>query len=225
MPWNTRIIKITFLDMCGRFTLRRLPDDLAQKYGVVFKGKEFRPGFNIAPGGEILALPDDDKREIIWMHWGLTPSWLKQKSGALINVRLESVKDKPIFKKYLNGNRCLIPADGFYEWKNEGGKKQPYYFKFEDDRVFSFAGVWEESDNIIRTAILTVPPNDMVGKIHNRMPCILNKEQEDEWLKGAGNKNFVDLLAPRELGGMVCHKVGLGVNLPGSEGPELIEKL
>lgn len=198
---------------------------MERRYGAKLKGAKNEPAFNIAPGGEILALPNTSRDEIIWMKWGIKPDWMKRKSTGLINVRFESVTDKPIFKKYLLDNRCLIPADGFYEWKTESGKKQPYFFKFEDDRVFSFAGIWEQSAEGISAAILTMPPNDLVGKIHNRMPCILDTENEDLWLNPADGFDLKRAFEPRKLNGLISYKVGLGVNYPGNKGAELIEKL
>jgi len=211
--------------MCGRFTLKTLPKELEKRYDVRFKVGKYKPSYNIAPSKAIPVLPNDKPDEIIWMRWGMTPSWWRQKGRSLINVRQESLTTKHVFKKLVN-QRCLIPANGFYEWKKIGSKKVPYYFMLKDDDVFSFAGLWDKEENGKSSAILTCEPNSIVAKIHDRMPCILKKEDEEKWLSEELDEvTLSKLLKPFPVSKMMAYEVGLAVNSPVSDDEQLIERV
>jgi putative SOS response-associated peptidase YedK len=206
--------------MCGRFTLKVLPKELEMRYDVRFKSGKYKPSYNIAPSRVIPTIPNDKPDEIIWMRWGMVPTWWKQKGRGLINIRQESFATKPVFKR-LKLQRCLIPADGFYEWKKVGSKKLPFYFKMKDDGIFSFAGLWDREEKEKSSAIITCEPNSMVSKIHDRMPCILRKEDEEEWLRG-DEKSVIKLLKSFPANKMAVYQVGLGVNSPTNDSEELV---
>jgi putative SOS response-associated peptidase YedK len=209
--------------MCGRFTLKVLPKELEKRYGVSIKAGKYLPSYNISPSKAIPIVPNDKPDEIIWMKWGMEPSWWRQKGRSLINIRKESLLSKQVFKKNFKTQRCLIPADGFYEWKKIGSKKQPYYFKLKDDGVFSFAGLWDEEKSGLACAIVTCEPNTLVAKVHNRMPCILTKEDEYKWLNEEVEENdLMKLLKTFSASKMEGYEVGLGVNSPVNDSEELI---
>ncbi len=176
--------------MCGRFTLTLSGGVLAS----VFETAEVpssKPRYNIAPTQVVPALRWDEDRGRSWFdaRWGLIPFWAKDiKIGArLINARSETASKKPAFRNAVKRQRCIIPADGFFEWKKVGGTKQPQYIHFADKRLFAFAGLWESWQNLegldlLSCTILTTEPNELVGSIHNRMPVILKTQDFDEWL-------------------------------------------
>lgn len=182
--------------MCGRYTLKTKATDIARRFHFDLNpGLEdaFRPRYNISPGQGISAVIDDrdkDRRVPEILHWGLVPSWADDPAIArnLSNARLETVDAKPSFRDALRYRRCLIPADGFYEWKSTaGGGKAPHYFEVEDGALFGFAAIWEhwahpDGSEILSCALLTTRPNALMAPIHDRMPVILPPELEAAWL-------------------------------------------
>lgn len=174
--------------MCGRFTLSVFPEVLTQIFEVE-KIPDFKPQYNIAPTQMVLVVlynSEGNKREIQRLRWGLIPSWAKDQSmGArLINARAETVAEKPAFRRAFKRQRCLVVADGFYEWQQQDGKKQPYYFRLSNGRPFSFAGLWEEwqspeQERIKSCTILTTQANELLQMVHDRMPVILQQESYD----------------------------------------------
>lgn len=215
--------------------MRALPEDLEKRFQVKMKRKSaYAPHFNIAPGQEIPVITEEKPDEIIWMRWGMMPKWWKQKSRGLINIRSESAFTKPVFKKMALTQRCIIPADGFYEWKAHGKIKVPYYFSLKNDGLFAFAGLFSEDQNGLSLAILTTEPNSLVNKIHNRMPCMLKKQDERLWLNRAPSRvlrpnrptssdnELQKLLTAYPAGEMKAYEVSREVNVPASEGDQLI---
>jgi putative SOS response-associated peptidase YedK len=175
--------------VCGRFTLFTPADVLAEAFGLAgLPG--LRPRFNIAPTQEVLAVrPAGAGRGPAFLRWGLIPSWAAEQTIAhrLINARAETVADKPAFRSAFARRRCLVPADGFYEWQPVAGKKQPVLFRLRDGRPFAFAGLWESWEGaggevVESCAILTTPANDLVRPVHERMPVILDPRHHDDWL-------------------------------------------
>jgi len=211
--------------MCGRFTLTALPKELEERYDVRFKFGDYKPNYNISPSRMIPIIPNDHPDEIVWMRWGMTPIWWRQKGRGLINIRRESLATKPIFKKIFTSQRCLIPSDGFYEWKKIGSKKQPYYFKMKDGGIFSFAGLWDVENDGLSSTIITCEPNSLISKIHDRMPCILKKEDEERWLSGDDPHDLLKILKPLSASDMEGYEVGLRVNSPVNNDDALIERL
>ena len=222
--------------MCGRFTLRTPGDALARLFACgAFSQLKLR--FNIAPTQPVSVLRVSQAgsgRELAWLHWGFVPSWAKDASiGArMINARSETVASKPAFRHALRHTRCLIPADGFYEWRRETekGPKQPYYIHMEDDRPFAFAGLWtawEGPDNsyLESCTILTTTPNETVHPLHDRMPVILPETAYADWLDPTRTDadSLTKLLTPYTASAMEAFPVGLQVNRATYNQPDCIE--
>ncbi|HEX8465392.1 MAG TPA: SOS response-associated peptidase [Abditibacterium sp.] len=179
--------------MCGRFTLHHSPAEIAKRFEVQEQLFDFPPRYNIAPNQPIAVVTrnahGDDLKVLEGYRWGLVPSWAKDDSigSKMINARSETLMEKPSFKTALKRRRCLIPADGFYEWKTEGKAKQPMHVRFRDSRIFAFAGLWDEwngpGDAPLRTCtIITGQPNELLSTLHHRMAVILEPQHEDIWL-------------------------------------------
>ncbi len=218
--------------MCGRFAQRTDPKRLAKQFGVE-EIPELEPRYNIAPTQEILAVRENpDGREMMFFKWGLVPSWAKDTSmGArLINARSETVSEKPAFRQAFKQRRCIIPADGFYEWQRTGGRKQPFFFQMRDESPFGFAGLWErwrgDTGNVINSCtILTTKANDVLQPVHDRMPVILHLKDYDLWLDADVRKHDLvkELLRPYPAEDMVGYPVSTSINRPHNQGANLIE--
>ena len=223
--------------MCGRFTLH-VPAPRVTEYFDLASCPEFSLRYNIAPTSDVLVVRHrpDVGRVGQMVRWGLVPSWAKDISiGAkLNNARGETVDTKPSFRTSFAKHRCLIPANGFYEWKpvTEGGKvrRQPYYVRPTDGGLFAFAGLlarWrsEAGDDLITTCIITTGPNTVMEPIHDRMPVILPPEAWGAWLGTTyidSTEALKDLLVPAPVEGMVAYPVGMTVNRASEEGETLI---
>jgi putative SOS response-associated peptidase YedK len=174
--------------MCGRYTLRTPPAVLVEHFrlGSV---PDMVPRFNIAPTQQVgIVRRGGDQRELVWAQWSLIPFWAKDPKigNSMINARAESAAEKPAFRDAFRRRRCLVAADGFYEWKKTGAKtKQPYYFHTKDDRPFGFAGLWESCGELESCTILTTTPNELCATVHDRMPVILSPADYDRWLDPA----------------------------------------
>jgi putative SOS response-associated peptidase YedK len=189
--------------MCGRFTLTATPEALNQLFPSLFDGLDLKPNYNVAPTQTVLAVRQsaDSGPEPRWLRWGLVPSWATDpKIGSkLINARADTVATKPSFRAAFKKRRCLILADGFFEWKKTGTKtKQPYHLHLTDRRPFCFAGLWEDWDRdglrIESCTLITTDANKTVQEVHNRMPVIIAPEDYGTWL-GAG-ADSAELLRP-----------------------------
>jgi putative SOS response-associated peptidase YedK len=208
--------------MCGRYTLHSLIGELQQHFGL-FDGLDFRPSYNITPSQRVpVVRTHDGARELASCQWGLVPHWVKGTPRQRpINARGETVAEKPFFRNAFRNRRCLIPANGFYEWKRDGVRKQPYFFHLEDRDLFAFAGLWESregEDGPSQTcAIITTSASAVMRPVHDRMPVILDPDQYDGWLLD-GRKDLLDAYA----GPLVCHPVGLRVNSPANNDAELL---
>ena len=226
--------------MCGRFTITQLPDALDNPFGVEIPDAvriDFHPRYNVAPTQPILAVrarPDNERREPVRLRWGMIPSWAKDPAigNRMINARAESVADKPAFRAALRRRRCLILADGFYEWQRRGRSKQPYYFRLKGGGLFAFAGLWEHwqspgGEEIQSCTMLTTTANDLCRTVHVRMPLILKPESYDPWLDPAvqTSKPLAPLMVPFPENLMECHPVSTRVNNPANDGPENVEPL
>jgi putative SOS response-associated peptidase YedK len=224
--------------MCGRFTLRTPIKDVAELFDL--SGFDPQPAgrelarYNIAPTQEIAAVrwhPERQGRELAWLRWGLVPSWADDPAigNQLINARAETVATKPAFREAFRTRRCLVPADGFYEWKRQNRAKQPYYIRLRDDRPFAFAGLyerWHRGGSAIESCtIITTDSNDLVGTIHNRMPVILDRQQFAAWLDSAIDdpRILTPLLAPYPAARMIAYPVSTIVNSPRFDAPQCIE--
>ncbi len=221
--------------MCGRFTLCSSIKEIAEVLQAANVNiKEDKAHYNIAPTQEIVAAREDGKRrELLTLRWGLVPSWAKDlAAGArMINARSETVTEKPSFREAFRHRRCLIPADGFYEWKRTDRGKQPFFFKMKDEQPFAFAGLWErwegEGETIESCTILTTAANEILAPVHERMPVILHKEDYELWLDADERKRELlrDLLRPYSASEMTAYPVSTQVNSTRHGGAELIEEL
>lgn len=220
--------------MCGRYTLTTSGEQVAQQFDLK-EAPELAPRYNIAPTQPVAAVRSgDDGRELVLLRWGLIPPWAKDLSiGArMINARAETVAEKPAFRSAMKQRRCLILADGFYEWRTQGNGKQPFYFRVESGRPFAFAGLWEHwrgpDGQIIQSCtILTTEANELVRDLHDRMPVILRPEDYERWLDpGLRDAGAVeDLLAPYPAEAMETYPVSKAVNRVSNEGAALIAPL
>jgi putative SOS response-associated peptidase YedK len=225
--------------MCGRFVSASPPDELARYFGAEENsGSDLEPNFNVAPTREVYAVRAvEGHRELTTLRWGLIPFWAKDvKVGAkMINARSETVLDKPAFRRAIRRRRCLIPADGFYEWAKVPGhkKKQPYYIHRADGEPVVFAGMWERwrsDDDDDRTlvescTILTCGPNETMATIHNRMPVLLPPSVWDDWLADTDDvEALAELLVPAPDDLLTLRPVTPTVNSVRNNGPELLER-
>ncbi len=219
--------------MCGRFTLTVDPAELKQAFADYTFPAQFAPRFNIAPAQPILAIPNDGKNAADFFVWGLIPKWAKDPSigSRLINARAETLAEKPSFRGGFKYKRCLIPADGFYEWKSQPGAKTktPYFIHMKDRQPFAFAGLWDEwnapDGGTIRSAtIITTEPNKLMATLHNRMPVILNPADYAQWLDPAPRtpESLIPLLKPFPAEAMSAYPVSTLVNKPENDRAELV---
>jgi len=174
--------------MCGRYSLICI-DDLGNRFRVFDPMMGSRSRFNITPGNEMPVIVRAGENHAPTMRWGLIPSWTKDIRAAkpLINARAETLGEKPAFRSLLNARRCLVPASGFFEWKKEGNRKRPVYFRLTDDPLFSFAGLFDQWHNpegvtVSTYTIITCNANSLVAPLHDRMPVILSRATEERWL-------------------------------------------
>lgn len=222
--------------MCGRFTLRAPPSVVVERFSL-FETPPFAPRFNIAPSqpvAVIRAAPGSSKpeRELVWLRWGLIPSWAKDPAigNRMINARAETIAEKPAYRAAFRRRRCLVAADGFYEWQKSGRKKQPYFIHLRDGRPLGFAGLWESWEGPDHSAIesctiLTTEPNALVAPIHDRMPVIIKPDDYDAWLDTsvADAASLTPLLAPYPAERMEAYAVSPYVNSPAHDDPACIE--
>ncbi|MFL5245768.1 MAG: SOS response-associated peptidase [Gemmataceae bacterium] len=220
--------------MCGRYTLAESPRKLAKRFDVPetpdlpFDGQRY----NIAPTQQVpIVRQKDNAREMLLAKWGLIPSWAKDMKigNQLINARADTVATKPSFRAAFKSRRCLIPADGFYEWHKTEDGKQPFHIRMKDKEVFAFAGLWEwwkpeEGEPVQSCAIITTDANELMGPIHNRMPVILAPSDYATWLEGNGKPDaLASLLKPFPSSQMEAYPISKLVNNPRNQGEKLIE--
>jgi putative SOS response-associated peptidase YedK len=204
--------------MCGRYRLSRRKPLVEEYFDSISDEPDWSPRFNVAPTQPIPIIrqhPKEPVRELSLMRWGLIPSWAKDASGAarMINARSETASSKPAFRDALKSRRCLIPADGFYEWARTGKSKQPYCFEVNEGELFAFAGLWDRwrdtGGKMVETcSILTTTPNAVTSAVHDRMPVILDRESYDLWLDPAMNNvpAASEMLKPYDARLMRCYR-------------------
>lgn len=227
--------------MCGRYSLFIAPRDLEEYFGATFE-YEFEPRYNAAPGQYLPVVRDDSRESIIRSRWGLVPSWADEASTNLINARAETVSEKPAFRTAYEKRRCLVPVDGFYEWVETDGNKQPYRITRTDDEPFAMAGLWEtwtpeqtqaklgdfsddrpagDPEELVTFTILTREPNDVVREYHDRMPVVLDRDEESPWLDGA----LVEDLEPTPDDVLHAYPVSTAVNNPSNDSSAVVEAI
>lgn len=215
--------------MCGRFTLSEDKQSLEQRFGIKMLGR-WEPRFNISPTQTLPVIWNPGKPGFTRQVWGMNPVWWTHGSRGLINIRAETLKTKSTFKHLLTHQRCLVPADGFYEWEKSARVKQPYYFSLKDKDIFTFPAIWEkevaeDGKERLTFSLITVPPNALVRKIHDRMPCILKREDEERWLDpDLGLTDTLELCYAYPANKMQAFPVSRAVNSPAQEGPSLVRR-
>lgn len=221
------------LDMCGRFTLTLDPADLQDAFPGFTFPEQFAPRFNIAPTQPVLVIPNDSAGRADFFVWGLIPSWAKDPTiGArMINARAETLAEKPSFRAAYKYRRCLILADGFFEWQAQVGSKVkiPHYIRLKSGRPFAFAGLWEDwhapdGSQIKSATIITTQPNELIARLHSRMPVILPPETYARWLEPSPRQpdDLQGVLAPYPSEEMSAYPVSTLVNSPANDRPEVV---
>jgi putative SOS response-associated peptidase YedK len=189
------------INMCGRFVLLTDLSVIAESFNIQNVACEYRPGNNISPGQQVVAVIHDGRNRLVNFRWGLIPLWAKAPSvgNRMFNARAETVSEKPSFKSAFKKHRCLIVADGFYEWQKLGKIKKPFYFSLKSGKPFGFAGLYEswtspDQQQINTCTIITSEPNELIKPIHDRMPVIVPKNYECTWI-APNNQNQRELLS------------------------------
>lgn len=230
--------------MCGRMTTTTSADEIAKQFEAAVVAKEAaerQPSYNVAPTQDIIVVSnqsnDSDEREVRTMHWGLVPFFAKDTKGSarMINARAENVADKPAYRRAFKKRRCIIPADGYYEWEKVNSKtKQPWYFQDKSGQLLAFAGLWEiwhdpnqpeDADPLVSCTIITADANSNVQSIHNRMPLALTPEEVNAWLSPENNERPDELKkilkSPAE-GQLEFWRISTDVNKVANNGEQLI---
>ncbi len=211
--------------MCGRFTLTADLRTVARRFGAPSGTTEsaWVPSYNIAPTKTVIVVGDDGRRHLTEMQWGLIPSWAKDPAigNRMINARAETLAVKPAFRVALRQRRCLVVADGFYEWQKQGRTKQPFRLVLKSRELFGFAGLWDtwtspEGEEIRTCTIITTEANEVLKPIHDRMPVILTREAEAVWLDPTiqDPAQLLPLLTPYPAQEMDAYPVSRMVNSP-----------
>jgi putative SOS response-associated peptidase YedK len=219
--------------MCARFTQHHTPAQITERFEPVRLLFEPQPRYNIAPSQIIPVIwRDGNSRVMEGIKWGLIPPWAKSPGTIqpIINARAESLAEKPTFRRPLTRQRCLIPADGFYEWTaGTAGKRQPIHFRLRTQELFAFAGLWDQGRDQEGAAtrmctLITVPPNDLVASVHNRMPAILRVEHESLWLDPElqSPSALIELLKPYPAELMESFPVSPRLNSPRADDPDCL---
>jgi putative SOS response-associated peptidase YedK len=212
--------------MCGRFTLRTPAVDIAKYFNLSAQAEwQTALRYNISPSQDVPVIRSTDgHRDLTMMRWGLIPSWAKDpKIGySMINARSETAAEKPSFRAAMKKRRCLIPADGFYEWQKQGKTKQPFYIRLREQELFAFAGLWERWQDVESCTILTTSANELLAPLHDRMPVILSPNDYDTWLDPA-TSDVSYLLDQYPAEEMIRYPVNPVVNNARHEGADCVE--
>jgi putative SOS response-associated peptidase YedK len=217
--------------MCGRYALTADPQAIQAEFNLKSMPAEFAPRYNIAPTQPVAVITNDDPETLTFHRWGLIPSWAKDMSGAsrMINARAETIDEKPSFRTALKRRRCIIPADGFFEWQHQDKLKIPMFIHLKGQPVFGLAGLWEiwqspEGEEIRSCTIITTEANTFAKNFHERMPVILNREDYSTWLTPGEMTPLAlkPLLKPFDADKMTAYEVSKLVNSPGNDTPDII---
>lgn len=219
--------------MCGRFVCKSVTEEIVEAFGIDEVSAELaKPSYNIAPSQSVLVIIGNDKRKLGRLQWGLVPSWAKDPEigHKMINARAETLSEKPSFRDAFRKRRCLIIADGFYEWRKKGAGKAPMYIRLKSGRPFAMAGIYEtwyspEGKKLSTCAIITTDANDLMKPIHDRMPVIIPESEYERWLDRTITETEIlqPLLVPYPANEMVAYEVSKEVNSPGNNTQKCIE--
>jgi putative SOS response-associated peptidase YedK len=225
---------LLFWEMCGRYTLTTTKQDIYRYFGVADRW-DFPARYNVAPTAVMPVIrpsEGDAGLEVEVMRWGLVPSWAKAPGAGMINARSETVHQKPAFRTAFRKRRCLVPSNGFFEWKGAGTSKQPYFIGLPDRRLFAFAGIWDawktaEGQLIHSFAILTTAASEVIAPVHDRMPVILRQKDHPLWLDlSVQNPDaFQAVYAPLFEEAIVIYPVSKRVGSPRNDTPDCVEPL
>ncbi len=218
--------------MCGRFTLTQDEDAFDERFSFTGPNLGWVPSYNIAPTQQVVTVTNEgDGNRARLMRWGLVPFWAKDPSigNRMINARAETVAEKPSFRSAFESRRCLVVADGFYEWKRNGGRKRPMRITVADEGQFAFAGLWESwgqgvGERLLTCTIVTTSANRFMEPIHDRMPVVLTRGAEEAWIDPEAEDvgALSELLLPYASNQMRAHEVSTYVNSPRNNSPECI---
>lgn len=218
--------------MCGRYSITTPPEAMTRLFGISGPVRNFPARYNVAPSQPVPAVVQvGSARELALFRWGLIPSWAKDGVKPMINARGESVADKPSFRAAFRRRRCLLPADGFYEWhRPEAGPKTPYNIRLQDGGAFAMAGIWEtwmasDGSEVDTCAIITTAANKTLEPIHHRMPVILAPENWAAWLETPETeaRDLLPLLRPAPDDLLEAYEISTRVNRVANDGPELLK--
>jgi len=217
--------------VCGRFVRQILVDAIIDEFGVEEVSCDLNPSYNVAPTQQVAVIIEDGLKKLVSVRWGLVPYWAQDLSGGskLINARAETINQKAAFKEAFQWRRCLVVADGFYEWRKNGAIREPIFIRLKNGRSFGFAGLYENwispgGENIRTCTIITTEPNEIMRPIHDRMPVIVPKDQEDRWLDPDCQdlETLLPILRPYPAEEMETCQVSSLVNSPANDAPECI---
>lgn len=222
--------------MCGRFTFTLDPAELREAFPWLSVPEQWKPRYNITPSQPIAVVPNDGENKLNFFTWGLVPSWAKDVNSfnRPINARAEFLIEKAIFRTAFRRKRCLVLADGFYEWQLDTGtkRKTPFFIHLKSGKPFAFAGLWDlwmhsDGSEIRSCAIITTSPNKLMEKIHNRMPVILPPNAYSVWLTPgeANTEALQSLLKPYPAEEMAAYPVSRAVNSPDNDSPQCIQPI
>lgn len=218
--------------MCGRYSFAPDLKIVNEHYDITVKDGDIKNNYNCAPSQSLPVITGEKPGELSFFRWGLIPFWAKDRKIAykLINARGETLSEKASFRNAFKKRRCLIPADAFYEWKKTEASKEkiPYRIFLPGQAVFSMAGIWEqwkspEGELIYSFSIITISPNELMAEIHNRMPVILDKENEKVWLENDDQQKLMPLIKPYPAHKMDAYRVSALVNSPRNNSMEIIK--
>jgi putative SOS response-associated peptidase YedK len=219
--------------MCGRYILFTNAEAMEERFHARLAAEEAAPTYNAAPSQAQLTILSNNPQAIVRATWGFVPEWAEGRRDvkAIINARAETVATKPFFRHAFKKQRCLVLADGFYEWRRTKGSKRPYRIALKTEEPFAFAGIWStrhdaEGNPQTTFAIITTDANELVAHIHNRMPVILHQGDEQEWLNpGLPTAAAQEILVPFPADLLMAYEVSTKVNSPAYNTPEAIQKI
>ena len=216
--------------MCGRFARINTAKEIKDIFNLDQIEIELQPSYNIAPTQDVAVIIEDGQLKLTAMRWGLIPFWAKDITigSKLINARSETIDEKPSFKYSFQKRRCLIMANGFYEWQKQGAKKFPYFIHLKDNKPFCFAGIYDnwkspDGEKVTSCSIITTDASQVIKSIHPRMPVILSEKDFSMWFKNSDLKELKQLLIPYSQSDLDFHEVSPEVNSPTNNSAELIK--
>jgi putative SOS response-associated peptidase YedK len=220
--------------MCGRFTRSQSIPAIAEEFGAQPVLWDLEPSYNIAPTQKVAVIITDGVKRLVPVRWGLVPSWAKDPSigSKMINARAETITEKASYRRAFKKRRCLVVADGFYEWQTTGGARRPMYIRLKSGKPFGFAGLYEvwkspEGEEVTTCTIITTEANEFMKPIHERMPVIIPREHQDNWLDPTieDHTTLLELLKSNPATEMEAYPVSKRVNSPSNNSPECVKRL